>query len=155
MRRVALIFTLAVAFVVAGCGGQEHGGPAGDGAAGGGGAAQTIQVSATDFAFDPANISASAGEIAIELTNDGEVPHAIEVEGNGVEKSSEGIQPGESTTLTLDLGEGTYEVYCPVGNHADMGMAGSLTVASGGGGAETTDGESETGETETDGAPGY
>jgi uncharacterized cupredoxin-like copper-binding protein len=30
--------------------------------------------------------------------------------------------------MTLDLQPGTYEVYCPVGNHEDMGMRLELTV---------------------------
>ncbi len=54
--------------------------------------------------------------------------HALEVEGNGVEEETDTIGPGESTELTVDLEEGEYEIYCPVGNHKAMGMVGTLTV---------------------------
>jgi plastocyanin len=124
-----------------------------DGAAEGG---QVIEVSASDFEFDPMDISADPGEITFNLTNDGENPHALEIEGNGVEESSDTINSGDSTELTVDLDEGTYEIYCPVGDHKDRGMVGTLTVGSGGaGGGQTGDtgegdtGEGDTGDTET------
>jgi uncharacterized cupredoxin-like copper-binding protein len=43
----------------------------------------------------------------------------------------ENLAPGASGTLTVDLAAGTYEVYCPVGNHADEGMRVDLTVTAG------------------------
>ncbi len=36
--------------------------------------------------------------------------------------------PGSSGTLTVDLKPGTYEFYCPVANHKEMGMEGEITV---------------------------
>ncbi len=154
MRPLALLLASLALALVAGCGGDENDGENGTQATEGG-AAQTIQVSATEFAFDPAEISAEPGEITFELTNDGSAPHALEVEGNGVEEASETINGGESTSLTVDLDEGTYEIYCPVGDHAERGMVGTLAVGSGagaGGGGTTREGETETedGETETE-----
>ena len=117
-----------------------------------GGGGQTIEVSASDFAFGPADLQAEPGELTIVLTNDGESPHAIEIEGNGVETSSDTINGGETTELTLDLDAGTYEIYCPVGNHRDMGMVGTLTVGSGGGSGGATDTGDDGGGTETGGS---
>jgi plastocyanin len=152
MRLFALVALALVIPFASACGGDDdeatNGGQATDG-----GAAQTIQVSATEFAFDPSEISAEPGEITFELTNDGGAPHALEIEGNGVEEASETIDGGDSTSLTVDLDEGTYEIYCPVGDHEDRGMVGTLTVGSGagaGGGATTTDGETETEHSETE-----
>ncbi len=145
MRSLLLAVLLAVLVVpLAACGGDEGENGATDAAA-----AQTIQISATDFQFEPADITADAGEISFELTNDGESPHALEIEGNGVEEVSDTIDPGASTTLTVELDEGTYEIYCPVGDHEDRGMVGTLTVGAGGGSGGATTGE-DTGETETD-----
>ncbi len=135
---VAALLALSFAFA-AGCGGDENGG----GESGGTSAAdQSIQVAAIDFRFHPADIKVDPGALSIDLRNDGQAPHAIEVEGNGVEEESDTIGPGESTTLDLDLDEGTYEVYCPVDGHKARGMVGTLTVGSGGAGA-TTEGETE------------
>ena len=149
MRRVlALLLVAAAVALAAGCGGGDGEEGGGDG----GGGAQTVQVAATDFAFDPAEISAEAGEVTFELTNDGEAPHALEIEGGGVEEASDTIDPGAATTLTVELEQGTYEIYCPVGDHADRGMVGTLTVGGGGAGAGT--GEGDTGEDGTGGAGG-
>ncbi len=151
--RSLLLVAFVTAFVVplAACGGDDADDGATDAAATDAAVAQTIQISAIDFQFEPAEITADAGEISFELTNDGQALHALEVEGNGVEEASDTIDPGNSTTLTVELDEGTYEIYCPVGDHEERGMVGTLTVGAGGGsGAATTGGD--TGETETDDA---
>src|SRR5205814_365326 len=59
------------------------------------------------------------------------IPHGFEVEGQGIEKEIETIQPGATDTLTLTLKPGTYEVYCPVGedSHKKLGMETHLKVA--------------------------
>ena len=95
----------------------------------GGGGGETVQVSETDFAIDPADPTVSAGTVTFEVTNDGETTHNLEIEGNGVEEELEAdLAAGESGTLTVDLEPGTYEWYCPVGTHRDMGMEGEVTV---------------------------
>jgi hypothetical protein len=51
--------------------------------------------------------------------------------------------------VRIELQAGRYELYCPVGNHKEMGMEGTLSVggAPGGGGPTTTDGEEDEGPT--------
>jgi predicted lipoprotein with Yx(FWY)xxD motif/uncharacterized cupredoxin-like copper-binding protein len=99
--------------------------PAAPPVAGGG---NTVDVSLTDFKIDmPSELP--AGRTVFSVTNDGDAEHNFEVEGNGIEEElEENLQPGESGTLELDLKPGTYEVYCPVDGHADMGMELELTV---------------------------
>ena len=77
----------------------------------------------------------SAGPVAFTVTNSGSIPHALEVEGQGLEQQTVLLQPGSSTTLTLTLAPGTYEVYCPVGedSHKKLGMETHLKVVSGSG----------------------
>jgi plastocyanin len=96
----------------------------------GGGGGSTIDVSETDFALNPADPTVDAGQVTINATNDGQVPHSIEVEGPSGEQELEGgLAPGDSGTLKVDLSKpGTYEWYCPVGNHKEMGMEGEITV---------------------------
>jgi plastocyanin len=98
--------------------------------ASGGGGSSTLDVSETDFAIDPADPTVEAGTVTINVTNDGETTHNLEVEGpdDEVELDAD-LAPGESGSMEVDLSEpGTYEWYCPVGNHADMGMEGEITV---------------------------
>jgi plastocyanin len=56
------------------------------------------------------------------------VPHAIEVEGNGVEEEGETVGKGGVSEVSAELEPGKYEYYCPVGNHEAAGMKGTLTV---------------------------
>jgi plastocyanin len=72
----------------------------------------------------------TAGAVTFTVTNTGSVPHAFEVEGQGIEKATDIIQPGSTAKLTLTLKPGNYEVYCPVGNdsHKHLGMETHLKV---------------------------
>jgi uncharacterized cupredoxin-like copper-binding protein len=95
------------------------------------GMGETVAVSLMEFAIDmPTELP--AGQTTFEVTNDGTIEHNFEVEGQGIEEElPENLAPGASGTLTVDLAPGTYEVYCPVGNHADEGMRVELTVTAG------------------------
>ena len=92
------------------------------------GGGETIAISETDFKLDPADVTAQAGTVTFELSNDGESPHDLEVEGNGIEEVSDTMNPGDSTELTVDLEAGSYKIYCTIDGHAKLGMEGELTV---------------------------
>jgi plastocyanin len=77
--------------------------------------------------FDKTSLTAPAGKVTIDFTNESQVPHAVEVEGNGVEEETDTVTGGKAT-LTADLKPGTYTFYCPVGDHREDGMEGTLTV---------------------------
>src|SRR2546430_6306808 len=72
----------------------------------------------------------AAGTVTFTVASAGSIPHAFEVEGQGIEQETDAIQPGASATLTLTLKPGTYEVYCPVGedSHKKLGMETDLKV---------------------------
>ena len=91
----------------------------------------------------------AAGTVTFTVANVGSIPHAFEVEGQGIEQETAVIQPGSSTTLTLTLKPGTYEVYCPVGedSHKKLGMETDLKVVAAEGSRSSGYGESETGGT--------
>ena len=109
---------------------------------------QRVDVSATEFAFNPSDIQLdAAGTYTFHMTNAGEFEHALEIEGQGIEEATDTVGGGESADATVDLAESEYEIYCPVGNHREMGMEGTLVVGGGGGagtGTDTTEDETTT-----------
>ena len=153
----AFLGVALAALAIAGCGGDDDTNTTateegttttatatGDGAGAGG---QTVNISETDYELDPSDPAVQPGTVSFKLTNDGRVDHNLEVEGpEGEQELEQDLAPGESGTLTVDLSQpGSYEMYCPVGNHRDLGMEGEITVGSGGssggddeGGATTT-----------------
>jgi uncharacterized cupredoxin-like copper-binding protein len=142
-RRIAALFVLgaAIAVPVAGCGGggddnntsadtseatqaSTSGGAAATGAGG------SVDLTATDFKFNPSDPSVKSGNVTFTLKNDGQTTHSLEIEDvNGEDQELEGdVSPGQSGTLKVNLPPGKYEFYCPVDNHKEMGMEGEITV---------------------------
>ena len=78
------------------------------------------------ISWDKTELSAPAGKVTLKIVNESNIPHAIEVEGNGVEEETKTVTGGDAE-VTVDLKAGTYEYYCPVGNHRET-MKGTLTV---------------------------
>ena len=123
----------AMALFVAGCGGDDDDDD--DAAAttettteaAGGGGRPTVGM--TEFEFDPSDLTVSKGG-AIEVTNDGELPHNLTVEGQDLATSD--LEPGASQPLLLGNGTvlpaGNYEFICTIGDHAEQGMTGTMTV---------------------------
>jgi plastocyanin len=135
-RRILLVMlaVVALSLAVAACGGDddEADEPAAEETTEdtGGGGGTTIELAADPggaLAFDQTELTAPAGEVTIHLTNDAQIPHNVEVEGNGVEEVSDTIT-GADTSLTLTLEPGEYEFYCAVPGHREGGMEGTLTV---------------------------
>jgi uncharacterized cupredoxin-like copper-binding protein len=141
MRRL-LLLALALVLLPA-CGGEE--GAAGDAA---GSEATVVDVALGEFTIEPSAIAVEPGSYTFHVVNEGGAVHALEIEGPSGEVETEDLEPGASADLTVDLPEdGTYEIYCPVGDHRDRGMEGSITVGSAGG--------TETDETTTEEDSGY
>ena len=139
MTRRILLLLMAVAalsLAVAACGGDdddEAEEPAAEETTtdgGGGGGGTTLELAADPggaLAFDQTELTAPAGDITIHLTNDAQIPHNVEVEGNGVEEVSDTIT-GADTSLAITLEPGEYVFYCAVPGHREGGMEGTLTV---------------------------
>ena len=80
------------------------------------------------FKFEKDKLEAKAGKVTITMNNASTLPHAIELEGSGVEEKGEVVQQGGKSVVTAELKPGEYEFYCPVPGHQDGGMEGTLTV---------------------------
>jgi plastocyanin len=99
-------------------------------------AAQKVTITATEYAFAPATIHATAGQpLEITLVNKGKETHGLRlVFSYGEVPFPENVPPGATMSATfVDLGKpGTYRFYCPVDEHDPHGMHGTLVVAQGG-----------------------
>jgi plastocyanin len=146
MRAFSLIALFcAFAIPVAGCGGDDddNGGGGGSGAAtttessgggassGGGGGGETLKIAADPggaLKFDKSSLTAKAGKVTIVMDNPSSLPHAVEIEGNGVEVAGDTVEKGGVSKASAELKAGKYEFYCPVDGHKQAGMEGKLTV---------------------------
>jgi plastocyanin len=142
MRRTLIALALATA-VFAGCGGDDDEGETAatptatqeateeatqEPAAGEG---TTLAFSAPadgSLKFDQADATTKAGTVTVTFANPSSVPHAVEIEGNGVEAESETVTGADAPPFEVELEPGTYEFYCPVAGHEAAGMKGTLTV---------------------------
>jgi cytochrome c oxidase subunit 2 len=139
LKRFAAVAVVAGLFLLGACGDDEG---SSDGSSDGGSSdAQTIEVTASDFAFDPDTFEVEGGgEVEVSLTNDGDVEHSFSIEDPEFEIEAEG---GDSATGTFTApDDGSVEFFCKY--HPDQ-MTGEITVggtAAGGsdsGGTDTSD----------------
>jgi len=88
-------------------------------------------VSMVDSAFDPADVTVEAGE-TLTWSNDGALPHTATADDGSFDTGT--LDPGDSDSVRIDE-PGTYPYYCTLhGAPGGIGMAGTITVAEGGGG---------------------
>lgn len=124
--------TVALALILAGCssgGGAATVAPsassAGSPAAGG----STVEITASEYKFDPSTVSVPAGEVSFHVTNKGTEEHEFEIfNGETVVDEVEGLVPGLDRTLTVTLDAGDYTFVCLLNGHDQAGMKGTLTV---------------------------
>jgi plastocyanin len=149
MRKPMLILAAVLAslsLIAAGCGGDDNdnssdssgasgngGGSTSESSGGtssGGGGATKLKLTADPggaLKFDKTSLSAKPGKVTITMDNPSSTPHAVEVEGKGVEEETKTLTKG-TADVTVDLKAGKYEFYCPVDGHRQAGMEGTLTV---------------------------
>jgi uncharacterized cupredoxin-like copper-binding protein len=89
-----------------------------------------VTATEADFSITLSSNSLTAGTYTFTVENTGKATHSLEIEGPGLsDAASDPVQGGETTTLTVTLQKGEYEVYCPIDGHRAMGMDTTLTVS--------------------------
>jgi iron uptake system component EfeO len=127
-RRAMLVAALAAIAVVACSGGSssQSAGVSSPSAAG-----STLSVTASEYTFDPSTLTTSAGTVTFEVTNSGNEEHEFEIfQGETVVDEVEGLLPGITNELRVDLAAGDYIYVCKLPGHEEAGMKGTLTVTS-------------------------
>ena len=124
MSRFALPLA-AFALLVASCGGDDQPGrtvtaPA-DGA---------VHVVAKEYSFDPSTIvMPKPGTLRLTLDNEGSLAHNLKLMRDGQDVGGTPSFPGgESRSARVRVERGSYEYVCTVGDHAELGMKGTLRV---------------------------
>ena len=92
------------------------------------GGGQTVKIGESEYKLDPSDATVKAGSVTLDVTNDGTITHNLQIEGNGVEETTDSLAPGDTGELTVDLKPGSYEMYCTIDGHKDLGMEGTVTV---------------------------
>lgn len=131
MRVLPTALALAAAAALAGCGGgsdKDEPGRTVTVQAG-----KPIPVSGTEYKFDPETIVVTGAKgptkVEIVLKNDGSLAHDLHVlKGEQDLGGTPVFTGGKSETTTLELAPGDYKFICTVGDHANLGMEGKLTV---------------------------
>jgi plastocyanin len=115
----------AFALVAAGCGGDDQPGRTVTAPANG-----AVRVVAKEYSFDPSNIVLSGpGTMRVALVNEGSLAHNLKLIRDGEELGGTPSFPGgESRSTSLRAGRGSYDLVCTVGDHAELGMKGTLKV---------------------------
>ncbi|TMC77825.1 MAG: hypothetical protein E6J08_13075 [Chloroflexi bacterium] len=116
-----VLAALAVVVVLAACGGGSgSSAPAG-----------SIQVTMTEFKFDPSTINATHGKVVFWLINSGTTQHDLAIRDSGGTRIavSELLSAGDTKEFDVnDIAAGTYTIFCTQQGHESSGMKGTLTV---------------------------
>lgn len=91
---------------------------------------RAVAVSLTEYELTPASPRVGqAGTITFAAANDGDVRHALAVDGPLGGVRTPALRPSERATIKLALPPGSYRWYCPLANHERLGMHGRVRVA--------------------------
>lgn len=84
-------------------------------------------VTLADIKFDPKTFTIPANtDVTVTLINKGAAVHSFNIDELNVHSGD--VQPGTTTTVTINAKPGTYTYYCSIPGHKDAGMVGQLTV---------------------------
>ncbi|WP_038038217.1 cupredoxin domain-containing protein [Thermorudis peleae] len=95
---------------------------------------ETVSLTLTEFRITPNTLSVPAGvPVTFVVRNAGQVQHnlTVELEAQGIEQTlfATNLAPGETRQATYTFSAaGTWEMYCPVDGHRQLGMQGTITV---------------------------
>jgi plastocyanin len=93
-----------------------------------------LGVKAEEYSFTLSRPSVAAGEVIVELNNQGEDPHNLNLQREG--DGGPPLEVAEAASLEhrtarFTLAAGTYQLWCSLPEHDELGMHASLVVTAG------------------------
>lgn len=88
-----------------------------------------VSVTAVDIDFPTTEFTASAGEVAIEYVNEGDIRHTLVIDGVEEWETLVVSSNGDTASGSVELEAGDYTLFCDVPGHRGAGMEGTLTVS--------------------------
>ncbi len=119
-RAAGMVLALALCLAVCGCGESSANYRS-----------SVLALHVGEYEISPESVHMSAGVVRIRLTNDGVLVHEVAVaNGDGrIIGQTGAVFPGRTvTSVPFRLTPGTYRVYDPGANYADLGAYGALAV---------------------------
>jgi len=91
-----------------------------------------VEIAFKEYELAPSKIRIGPGKVTFVLRNEGRYSHdfRINVEGPGIDVTTQKFGPGRTIRLEVALQEGEYKISCPLSNHDERGMHGTLIVTS-------------------------
>jgi plastocyanin len=96
-----------------------------------GGASGTVAIAADpsgQLKYDKTSLSARAGAVKVDFTNDSPVAHNVTIQQGSKNVSATATVTQAKASVTAQLKPGTYTFYCSVDAHRQAGMVGTLKV---------------------------
>ncbi len=125
-RQLVMAFSvLTLPAGAAACGSHSASPPASSGSS------ETVSFTESEFQIEPATLALKPGTYVFNIRNTGQLPHDLRVttsDGSEVARS-QAVTAGTSTTVEVKLQQGTYTVWCSVGDHRARGMESTITVS--------------------------
>lgn len=90
-----------------------------------------LGIKAVEWSYTLSRPEVSAGEVIVELNNQGEDNHNLKLVREGSAEPPlevEEAAPGQQTSARFSLGPGTYRLYCSLLSHEQKGMHATLVV---------------------------
>ncbi len=85
-----------------------------------------IEIVFKEYEMKPDKVRVKPGKVTFVLRNEGRFAHNFHVEGPGVEAHAEKFSPGRTIRVEVALQEGEYKISCPLSNHSQRGMHGTV-----------------------------
>lgn len=111
-----------------GAAGEEGAEPEAEAPAGGPGGTLQLAADPTELKFDKTELTSKPGKVTIDFDNPSALEHDVAIEKDGEEIAKSELIAEGKTSVSAELGPGSYTFICTVPGHAEAGMEGTLVV---------------------------